>query len=132
MKSLLAILLLLLALFSSGAFAADARLISFGDFGCHYDDGSVVSLTDGKCAYKIKQNFSWFAQTTDRIELAAPLLIIKGKSGCLACGYINTDTCNNTGEACAVVSGVNTHEEMFEATVESGSIVMDPHIWTTL
>ena len=47
MKSLLAIPLISLALFSSGAFAADARLISFGDFGCHYDDGSVVFLRMG-------------------------------------------------------------------------------------
>ena len=121
MKSLLAIPLLLLALVSPGAFAA-ATLISFGSHGCHYDDGSVAPVKDGRCAYKIKQKFWWYGLTKERIELAAPLLIIKGRSGFLACGYINTDTCNDTGEACAVVSGVKTHEEMLEATVESVSL----------
>jgi uncharacterized protein YunC (DUF1805 family) len=122
MKSLLAIPLLLLALVSPGAFAAAATLISFGSHGCHYDDGSVAPVKDGRCAYKIKQKFWWYGLTKERIELAAPLLIIKGRSGFLACGYINTDTCNDTGEACAVVSGVKTHEEMLEATVESVSL----------
>ena len=122
MKSLLATPLLLLALVSLGAWAADATLISFGSHGCHYDDGSVVPAEEGGCPLKIDKEFNWFYLSKERIELAAPLLIVKGRSGFLACGYINTDTCNDTGEACAIVSGVNTHDDMLEATVESVSL----------
>jgi uncharacterized protein YunC (DUF1805 family) len=50
-------------------------------------------------------------------DLAKPLLIIKEKSGFLACAYINPETCNKTGEACAIVSGVNNHEDMKRAKV---------------
>ena len=45
-------------------------------------------------------------------DLAKQLLIIKETNGFLACAYINVETCNKTGEACAIVSGVNTHDEM--------------------
>ena len=121
MKLTLKILLLLTALASMGAWAADATLISFGSHGCHYDDGSVVPAEGEGCPWKIKKEFDWFALSKEHIELAAPLLIVKGRAGFLACGYINADTCNKTGEACAIVSGVNTHEDMLEAKVEAVS-----------
>ena len=121
MKFLLATPLLLLALVSLGAFAADATLISFGSHGCHYDDGSVVPAEEGGCPLKIDKEFNWFYLSKERIELAAPLLIVKGRSGFLACGYINTDTCNDTGEACAIVSGVDTHDDMLKALVKAVS-----------
>ena len=66
--------------------------------------------------------FDWSGLERSKISLEAPLLIVKGSLGFLGCGYINTDTCNDTAEACAVVSGVKTHEEMLEATVESVSL----------
>ncbi len=50
-------------------------------------------------------------------QLAKPLLIIQEEKGFLACAYINVETCNKTGEACALVSGVNNHEEMLSASV---------------
>ena len=40
-------------------------------------------------------------------------------SGLLGCGYINTDSCIN--EACAIVSGVNTHDDMLKASVKAVS-----------
>jgi uncharacterized protein YunC (DUF1805 family) len=52
-----------------------------------------------------------------RFELTKPLLIIKEKKGILACAYINPETCNKTGEACAIVSGVNTFDDMKSAKV---------------
>lgn len=60
--------------------------------------------------------------TTDTIEaltfqLAKPLLILKEAKGFLACAYINIETCNKTGEACALVSGVNNYDEMQTAKV---------------
>jgi uncharacterized protein YunC (DUF1805 family) len=56
---------------------------------------------------------------SDMIEhdLAKPLLIIKEKNGFLACAYINHETANKTGEACAIVSGVNNHKEMKKAKI---------------
>ena len=64
----------------------------------------------------------WSNLERERIELTAPLLIIKGESGFLACGYINTATCNKTGEACAIVNGVNNHDDMLEATISDVSV----------
>ncbi len=51
------------------------------------------------------------------ISLEKPLLIVKAKSGILACAYISEETCNKTNEACAIVSGVNTYNDMYEAKV---------------
>jgi uncharacterized protein YunC (DUF1805 family) len=52
-----------------------------------------------------------------RYDLAKPLLIVKGKNGFLACAYINPETCNKTGEACAIVSGVNDYDDMKKAKI---------------
>lgn len=52
-----------------------------------------------------------------RFELARPLLIIPAKNGFLACGYINPATCDKTGEACAIVTGVSDYDEMNRAAV---------------
>lgn len=61
---------------------------------------------------------NWNGLSKERIDLALPLLIIKGSKGLLACGYINAETCNKTNEACAIVSGVKTHEDMLAAEVK--------------
>ena len=50
-------------------------------------------------------------------QLEKPLLIIKEEKGFLACAYINPETCNKTGEACAIVSGVSNYEDMKKANV---------------
>jgi uncharacterized protein YunC (DUF1805 family) len=63
----------------------------------------------------------WKGLTKEQIQLQLPLLIIKGSKGFLACGYINCETCNKTGEACAIVTGVKTHEEMLDAEVKAVS-----------
>lgn len=52
-----------------------------------------------------------------RFELKKPLLIVKAKKGFLACGYINPETCNKTDEACAIVTGVNSYDDMYKASV---------------
>jgi uncharacterized protein YunC (DUF1805 family) len=63
----------------------------------------------------------WQGLTKEQIQLKLPLLIIKGSKGFLACGYINVETCNKTGEACAIVIGVKTHDEMLNAEVKAVS-----------
>ncbi|AOJ79177.1 hypothetical protein WK78_02985 [Burkholderia cepacia] len=54
-------------------------------------------------------------------ELARPLLVMKAPKGILACAYINPETCNKTGEACAIVSGVSSFEDMKKAKVVATS-----------
>ncbi len=63
----------------------------------------------------------WRDLKKERIDLALPLLIIKGEKGFLACGYVNVETCNKTGEACAIVTGVKDHEAMVTAKVRAVS-----------
>ena len=60
----------------------------------------------------------WEGLTKEEIQLALPLLIIKGSRGFLGCGYIDVETCNMTGEACGIVIGVKTHDEMLSAEVK--------------
>lgn len=64
-----------------------------------------------------KQEKKYMALDRMRYELEKPLLLIKEKKGILACAYINPETCNKTGEACAIVSGVNNYEDMMSAKV---------------
>jgi len=50
-------------------------------------------------------------------QLKKPLLVMTEEKGFLACGYINVETCNKTGEACAIVTGVNNYDEMKVAKI---------------
>ena len=52
-----------------------------------------------------------------RVPLKLPLLILKGSKGLLACGYLNVETFNKTGEAAAIVTGVKTFDDMAGAIV---------------
>jgi uncharacterized protein YunC (DUF1805 family) len=63
----------------------------------------------------------WEGLTKEHIQLGLPLLIIKGAKGFLGCGYVNIETCNKTGEACAIVTGVMTHDAMLAAEVTAVS-----------
>jgi uncharacterized protein YunC (DUF1805 family) len=73
---------------------------------------SIPSLADDT-------TFDWSGLERSKISLEAPLLIVKGSLGFLGCGYINTDSCID--EACAIVSGVNTHNDMLKASVKAVS-----------
>ena len=64
---------------------------------------------------------NWEGLTKEQIQLALPLLIIKGSRGFLGCGYINVETCNKTGEACGIVTGVKTHDAMLDAEIKAVS-----------
>ena len=64
---------------------------------------------------------NWMNLKKERIDLALPLLIVKGTRGFLACGNVNIETCDKTGEACAIVTGVKDHEEMLAAEVKAVS-----------
>lgn len=64
---------------------------------------------------------NWKGLAKELIQLGLPLLIIKGSKGYLGCGYINVETCNKTGEACAIVTGVKSYDEMLEAEIKAVS-----------
>lgn len=51
-----------------------------------------------------------------RIDFKRPLLIMKAANGFVACGYINIETCNRTGDACALVNAGN-FEDMKAAAI---------------
>ena len=67
----------------------------------------------------------WQGLEREKISLQLPLLIIKGSKGYLACAYIDVSTCNKTGEACAIVSGVSSHNALLRAKIKYAS---DPAI----
>ena len=73
---------------------------------------SILTLADDN-------TFDWSGLERSKISLEAPLLIVKGPLGFLGCGYINPDSCID--EACAIVSGVNTHNDMLKATIKAVS-----------
>ncbi|NHO67927.1 YunC family protein [Aestuariicella hydrocarbonica] len=66
-------------------------------------------------------DMDWNNLTRERVELKLPLLVIKGSKGLLACAYLDIETCNKTGEACAIVSGVKSHDDMLKAQVKAVS-----------
>ena len=68
-----------------------------------------------------EKSMNWKGLTKEEIQLRLPLLVIKGAKGFLGCGYINIETCNKTGEACGIVIGVKTHDEMLSAEVKAVS-----------
>lgn len=51
----------------------------------------------------------------------ASLLIIKADKGFVMCGYLNIETANKLGDVAAVVSGVNTFEEVLKAPLKAVS-----------
>ena len=67
----------------------------------------------------VDTTFDWSGLERSKISLEAPLLIVKGSLGFLGCGYINVDSCID--EACAIVSGVNAHDDMLKASVKAVS-----------
>ena len=73
---------------------------------------SILTLADDN-------TFDWSGLERSKISLEAPLLIVKGSLGFLGCGYINVDAC--VDEACGIVSGVNTHNDMLKASVKAVS-----------
>ncbi len=78
----------------------------------------VITLTSHKSH---SAEIDWQGLDRARIDLALPLLVIKGTKGLLACGYVNVETCDKTEEACAIVSGVMNHNDMLVATVNAVS-----------
>lgn len=60
---------------------------------------------------------NWEGLEKHCIELKLPLLVVKGMHGILACGYLNTETLDKTGEVAAIVTGVRSFEDMVTAKV---------------
>ena len=66
----------------------------------------------------LSRGFDWTGVQCESIPgLTRPLLLLKARHGFLACGYISTDTCDKLKEACAIVTGVNSAEDMLNTKV---------------
>ena len=48
-----------------------------------------------------------------------PLLMIKGVKGFVMCGYLNLEVAERLGAAAAVVSGVNSFDDVLNAEIKS-------------
>ena len=79
----------------------------------------LLILLASMSAFANDTPFDWSGLERSKISLEAPLLIVKGSVDFLGCGYINVDSCID--EACAIVSGVNTHDDMLKASVKAVS-----------
>jgi len=64
---------------------------------------------------------NWQGLERHRIELKRPLLLVRGSRGILACGYLNVEAFDRTGEAAAIVTGVNDFEDMLGAKITAVS-----------
>lgn len=51
----------------------------------------------------------------------AKILLIKNANGFLGCGYFSVETANKLKEAVAIVRGVNSYDDMLNATVTAVS-----------
>ncbi len=49
------------------------------------------------------------------------ILIIRGRCGMLACGYLNVETAEKLSDALAIVTGVKTYEDMLNARIQKVS-----------
>jgi uncharacterized protein YunC (DUF1805 family) len=84
----------------------------------HFLTTASIILTLFTSLVIASENMNWDGLTKEKIALKLPLIIIKGTKGFLACGYVNVETCNKIDEACAIVSGVNTHDDMLQAKIK--------------
>lgn len=50
-----------------------------------------------------------------------PLLLIKGEKGFVMCGYLNIDVAERLGAAAAIVSGVNSFEDVLNAEIKAAT-----------
>jgi uncharacterized protein YunC (DUF1805 family) len=70
---------------------------------------------------RLEVKVNWQGLERHRIDLKLPLLVIRGSRGVLACGCLNVETLNKTGEVGAIVTGVKTFADMLTAKVVSTS-----------
>lgn len=63
----------------------------------------------------------WDGLVRHHIDLALPLLFIRGSKGLLGCGYFDPKTFEVTGEAGVVVRGVRSFDDMLAKTVDRES-----------
>ena len=49
----------------------------------------------------------------------APLLLVKGDKGFVMCGFLNMDAAERIGVAAAMVSGVNSFDDVFNAKIKA-------------
>ena len=53
------------------------------------------------------------------LEGLPPLLLVKGGKGFVMCGYLNFEAAEKVGSAAAIVSGVNSFEDVLNAEIKA-------------
>ncbi|MCW3978172.1 MAG: DUF1805 domain-containing protein [Candidatus Bathyarchaeota archaeon] len=67
---------------------------------------------------KIEVDGRSFLALKIEMEDLPPLLLIKGGKGFVMCGYLNGEVAERLGAAAAIVSGVNSFEDVLEAEIK--------------
>jgi uncharacterized protein YunC (DUF1805 family) len=67
---------------------------------------------------KIEVDGRSFLALKVEMEDLPPLLLIKGGKGFVMCGYLNGEVAERLGAAAAIVSGVNSFEDVLEAEIK--------------
>ncbi len=67
---------------------------------------------------KIEVDGKSFLGLKVEMEGLPPLLLIKGGKGFVMCGYLNGEVAERLGAAAAIVSGVNSFEDVLEAEIK--------------
>ena len=81
----------------------------------------IIGSTLANAKEANERSMDWQGLEKAHIALGLPLLVVKGSKGFLACGYLSVEACNKTGEACAIVSGVMSHDDMLVAKIKAVS-----------
>ncbi len=60
-----------------------------------------------------------FTYINEKLGKKAPLVILKGDTGYIMCGYLNIDAANSLGDIAVRVSGVNDIDDVLNSKVNS-------------
>jgi uncharacterized protein YunC (DUF1805 family) len=69
----------------------------------------------------VKVDGNSFLSMKADIPDAPPLLLVIGKKGFVMCGYLNLDAAERLGTTAAVVSGVNSFDDVLNAQIKGAT-----------
>jgi len=70
---------------------------------------------------KVEVNGKSFLALKAEMPELPPLLLMVGGKGFVMCGYLNLDAAERLGAAAAVVSGVNSFEDVLNAEIKAAT-----------
>jgi uncharacterized protein YunC (DUF1805 family) len=70
---------------------------------------------------KFEFNGKVFQGVKSTLPNLPPLIMIKGDNGFVMCGYLKLEVAENLGAAAAIVSGVNTFQDVLNAEIKAST-----------